>query len=286
MIKEETMTRRFAWLLVAGLAVGCGPSANVEQEKVTLMQLDRDWSASIKDLDKFMSYYAPDATVYAPGMPATSGTGPIREAMAQMTSAPGFSLEFSPTKAEVSASGDVGWTTGSYQANMGGTPEKGKYVTVWRKQTDGTWKVTEDIFNADSGGAPPSSHVAVSAASLTWGDPPPVLPAGAKIAVVAGDPFKPGPFVIRIQAPAGYKIAPHWHPTDENVTVLSGTVAIGMGETWDDAGLQNAGTGGLVVLPANMRHFFTARSASTVQVHGMGPFAINYVNPADDPSKK
>jgi hypothetical protein len=109
---------------------------------------------------------------------------------------------------------------------------------------------------------------------------------GAKLAVLAGNPSKAGPFTIRAQVPAGYKVAPHWYPGDENLTVLSGTVALGMGETWDDSKLQTTGPGGYVGLPATMRHFFLAKSASTFQVHGMGPFSVNYVNPADDPNKK
>jgi len=280
------MRRWIGVLLIAGFSAGCGPSANVEQERAALMTLDREWSASVKDMDKFMSYYAPDASVYAPGTPVVTGAGPIRDAMTKMSSAPGFALEFTPTRADVSASGDVGYTTGTYQANMAGTPEKGKYVTVWKKQSDSQWKVMEDIFNADASGAAPASHVMVAPAAITWGDPPPSLPPGSRMAVLAGDPSKPGPFVIRAQVPAGYKVPPHWHPTDENLTILSGTVALGMGDTWDESKMQSVPSGGLVVLPGAMRHSFMARTASTFQVHGMGPFAVNYVNPSDDPSKK
>jgi uncharacterized cupin superfamily protein len=81
-------------------------------------------------------------------------------------------------------------------------------------------------------------------------------------------------------------VLPHWHPGDENLTILSGTVALGMGETWDDATLQSLSAGGFAAMPAGMRHFFMARTAATFQVHGMGPFAVNYVNPSDDPSLK
>jgi len=274
------------FLLIGLFLSGCGSSANVEQEREALMRLDREWAASVKDLDKFLSFYAPDASVYPPGMPVTTGEGPIREALSQMFSSPGFSLEFSPTKAEVSASGDVGYTAGTYQATVNGVTEKGKYVEIWKKQPDGQWKVAEDIFNADSGGAPPASHVMVAPGALAWGDPPPSLPPGSKIAVISGDPSKPGPFVARAQVPAGYKIAPHWHPGDENLTVLSGTIAVGMGDAWDDSKLQTLGPGGYVGIPAEMRHFFLAKTASTFQVHGIGPLVVNYVNPADDPSKK
>ena len=106
------------------------------------------------------------------------------------------------------------------------------------------------------------------------------------MALVSGDPTKPVPFVLRAQLPAGYKIAPHWHPTDEHVTVISGTVALGMGEKFDEAALKDTPTGGYFVAPAEMRHFFMSKTASTIQVHGVGPFAVNYVNPADDPSKQ
>ena len=106
------------------------------------------------------------------------------------------------------------------------------------------------------------------------------------MAVVSGDPSKPVPFVVRAQLPAGYKIAPHWHPTDENVTVIAGTVAFGMGDQFDQASMKDLPAGGLAVLPAEMHHFFMSKTASTVQIHGIGPFVVNYINPADDPSKK
>jgi ketosteroid isomerase-like protein/quercetin dioxygenase-like cupin family protein len=274
-----------ALLLVTGFAVGCGPSVNVDQERETLMRLDREWAASVNDLDKFMSYYAADATIYAPGAPMARGTSAIRETLTALFSAPGFSLEFGPTKADVGASGDVGYTAGTYQATMSGTTEKGKYIEVWKKQADGQWKVMEDIFNADAPVTPPVSHVMVSAAALQWADAPPSLPPGMKMAVVSGDPSKPGPFVLRAQVPAGYKIPPHWHPTDENLTILSGTVALGMGDTWDEAKMQAVAAGGFIAIPLQMRHSFLAKTAATFQLHGPGPFAITYVNPADDPSQ-
>lgn len=277
------MRRSLGWLLVLGLASGCGPSANVEQERETLLKLDRDWSASVADTDKFASFMAPDASFYPPGMPVITGAGPIKEAMTQMASAPGFSLEFTPTRAVVSSAGDIGYTTGTYRSSMGGVTEVGKYVTVWKKQPDGQWKVTEDIFNADSSGAPPVAHVMVAPSGLTWGDPPPALPAGAKLAVVSGDPSKPGPFVLRLQFPAGYKISPHWHPTDENATLLAGSLALGMGDTFDEAKMQPVTAGSFVVLPAETRHYLHVKAASTIQLHGMGPFVLNYVNAADDP---
>ena len=279
------MRRWVGVLVVAGLAASCGSTVNVAQEKETLMRVDREWSASVKDADRFLSYFAPDASIYPTGMPVVTGTANIRQMWTGMTSDPGFALSFEPSKAEVAASGDIGYTTGTYHSTMGGVKEAGKYVTAWKKQADGQWKVMEDIFNADSSPAAQGPHVFFDASTIKWGDPPPSLPPGAKLAVVAGDPSQPGPFVIRAQVPAGYKVPPHWHPGVENLTILSGTVALGMGETWNDSGLQTLPAGSYASLPAEMRHFFLARTAATFQVHGTGPFVVNYVNPADDPSK-
>jgi quercetin dioxygenase-like cupin family protein len=130
------------------------------------------------------------------------------------------------------------------------------------------------------------THVMMAPSEVKWGAPPPVFEKGMSFAVVSGDPSKPGLFVARLKLPAGYRIAPHWHPSDEHVTVLSGTMALGMGEKFDKASMKTLTAGSYALLPAEMRHFAMARTAATVQVHGQGPFALNYVNPADDPSKR
>ena len=281
--------RKSEWLLVvvALLAAACGPSVNVEQERNALLEVDRQWSQTTKDVEKFVSYYSPDASVYPPGMPIVTGAASIRETFTKMASMPGFSLQFSPTKADLGASGELGYTTGTYEMSMGdGVAEKGKYVSVWKKQSGGQWKVMEDIFNADAPTHPSTSHVMVTASGITWGEAPPSLPPGSKMAVISGDPTKAEPFVIRAQLPAGYKVAPHWHPGAENVTVLSGIFSLGMGETFDQAALKDLTAGGYAALPAGMRHYAMAKTAATIQVHGMGPFVLNYVNPADDPSQK
>lgn len=281
--------RRSVWILslaLAGASFGaaCAPSVNVEQERSGLLARDKEWSQTTKDMNTFVSYFAPDASFHAQGMPVATGSAAIMDTFMKISGAPGFSVQWTATKADVSAAGDVGYTVGTYEASANGATEKGKYVTVWKKQSDGTWKVAEDIFNADAAGPPPSKAVMVASSGLTWGDAPPVLPAGAKMAVVSGDPGKPEQFAVRLQMPAGYTIAPHWHPTDEHVTVISGTFGLGMGDTLGN--VKDLPAGGYAVLPAEMRHFAKAVTAATVQVDGMGPFVINYVNAADDPSKK
>lgn len=131
----------------------------------------------------------------------------------------------------------------------------------------------------------PSGHTLLADADLKWGEAPPSLPKGAMFAVLSGDPGQPGPFTVRVKFPAEYRVAPHWHPTDEHVTVLSGTIALGMGEKADPAAMKDLTVGGYARMPAEMRHYLTARTAATLQVHGTGRFALNYVNPADDPRK-
>lgn len=130
------------------------------------------------------------------------------------------------------------------------------------------------------------THVATTAAELKWGDPPPVFEKGATFTLISGNPGAPGPYVVRLKMPAGYKINPHWHPTDENVTVIAGTFMIGMGEKFDKATMKELPAGGFVLLPAEMRHYAMAKTPAIVQVHGMGPFQLTYVNPADDPSTR
>jgi quercetin dioxygenase-like cupin family protein len=130
------------------------------------------------------------------------------------------------------------------------------------------------------------AHILLTAAEAKWGPPPPVFEQNASFTVLSGDPGKAGLFVVRLKMPAGYKVAPHWHPTDEHVTVLSGTFALGMGEKFAEAGMKDLPAGGYALMPAEMRHYAMAKTAATVQVDGMGPFALTYVNPADDPSKR
>jgi len=129
-------------------------------------------------------------------------------------------------------------------------------------------------------------HVMSAPKDLKWGNPPAVFEKGASFALVSGDPSKEGLYVVRLKMPAGYRINPHWHPTDEHVTVISGTFALGMGEKFDKSTMTDLPTGGYALLPAKMPHYAMAKTASVVQVHGMGPFALTYVNAADDPSQR
>lgn len=129
----------------------------------------------------------------------------------------------------------------------------------------------------------PAEGKIITASEIQWVDAPPALPAGAKIAVLDGDPNKKGPFTVRLQTPAGYKIQPHTHPTAERITVISGSFHLGMGDKFDQTAGREMSSGGFAVMPAGMKHFAWNDAEAIVQIHSEGPFEIKYVNPADDP---
>jgi anti-sigma factor ChrR (cupin superfamily) len=119
---------------------------------------------------------------------------------------------------------------------------------------------------------------------VVWKEGPPSLPAGAKLAVLEGDPSKEGPFTMRLRLPDGYKIPPHWHPKVEHVTVISGTFNVGMGDRFDQTATRAMPAGTFGHWPAEMKHFVWTKGDTVVQLHGIGPWTITY-NPADDPRR-
>jgi anti-sigma factor ChrR (cupin superfamily) len=123
-----------------------------------------------------------------------------------------------------------------------------------------------------------SAHKIVHFADLKW---TPIIK-GCDLAPVSGDPNADGaPFVLRLRCVDGAKVPAHWHPTDENVTVLKGTFLVGMGETFDESKLQTMSVGNFVAMPKEMRHFAMSKGETIVQVHGAGPFKVNWVNPSE-----
>ena len=150
----------------------------------------------------------------------------------------------------------------------------------------GALALAQDKMAAASKKAAPAPHLVTQPADMKWGDPPPVFPAGGKMAVLKGDPAKPGLFIVRFKAPDGYKIAPHWHPTTENLTIISGTFNVGMGDQADPAKSTAMSAGAFASMPAKMHHWASCKGETEIQISAMGPFALTYVNPADDPTKK
>jgi len=128
-----------------------------------------------------------------------------------------------------------------------------------------------------------ASHTAVPQNSEQWGPAPAVFPPGAEMAVLQGDPSGNQEFTVRLRLPNGYKIPPHTHPTTENVTVLTGTFLAGSGTQFVESQLEPIGQNGFLSIPAEHAHYAMARGLTVVQVHAIGPFALTYVNAADNP---
>jgi len=128
------------------------------------------------------------------------------------------------------------------------------------------------------------THTMVDPKDLKWEENA-ALP-GAKVAVLEGPLDQATPFIIRFKFPANYKVPAHWHPNIEHVTVLSGTLYMGTGDKLDMAKGHPIATGGVLIMPAKTNHFGWTTEETVVQVHGVGPWGVTFVDPADDPRKK
>lgn len=138
--------------------------------------------------------------------------------------------------------------------------------------------------HASSGAKAAATSKAAPGEDFQWGPAPAIFPAGAQMAVLQGNPGGAEMFTVRLRFPNGYRIAPHTHPTDEHVTVVSGHFLVGMGETADAKAMMTLKSGGFVTAPANHAHYAVAQGPTVVQVSAMGPFAMTYVNAADTPA--
>lgn len=129
-----------------------------------------------------------------------------------------------------------------------------------------------------------ADHLMVAPKDLKWGDVP-SLPPGAKIAVIQGPMNEEKPFTVRLKFPANYAIPAHSHPGIEHVTVISGTFHMGTGDKLDPKQAQALPPGSVAIMQPRTNHFALTKSETIVQLHGIGPWGVNYVNPADDPRK-
>lgn len=134
-------------------------------------------------------------------------------------------------------------------------------------------------------GAAEPHHTVVPGDAVQWGPAPPSLPSGAQAAVLFGNPAKQGAFVLRLKFPGGFTVPPHRHSKDELVTVISGRFAVAAGEKLDRTKAKSLPAGSFVHLPAGMAHYAWAEGEAIVQINGMGPFDVTYVDPKDDPRK-
>ena len=153
-MKKHVLVLLAGWVCVL---FGCsgGNKVDIEAEKESLRKADSDWAATLaaKDLDGFLSYFAPDAVVLPPHLPVLNGAESIRQWATTSFNFPGFAVTWTTTAVEVADAGDMGYTLGdfTFHVEINGRPldDHGKYVTNWKKQADGSWKVVVDAFNSD-----------------------------------------------------------------------------------------------------------------------------------------
>jgi hypothetical protein len=127
------------------------------------------------------------------------------------------------------------------------------------------------------------THAVYRPDDVRWHDGPASLPRGMQYAVLKGNPAEPGPFTMRLRVPADYEIPPHWHPSTENITVISGEFNLGMGDTFDPGNAEAMPAGTYAFMTPGMRHFAFTEKETVIQLHGIGPWEIHYLDRADDP---
>lgn len=157
-----------------------------------------------------------------------------------------------------------------------------------KKSTDAKAAKSNDKMKKET---PPAKEAggkknAYTPAEMSWGDGPPFIPAGAKMAVLDGNPMGDELYTLRLRVPDGYKVGAHWHPKREEVTVISGALKIGMGDKFDAAKLKAYPAGSFFYMDPDMHHFAQAKGATEIQIHGRGPVQFNYIDPNDDPTQK
>jgi quercetin dioxygenase-like cupin family protein len=155
---------------------------------------------------------------------------------------------------------------------------------VWLPRVAGAVALTAFLaLSGHAASAGEEHHVAIPADAVTFKPGPPTLPPGAEIAVLLGSPAEEGPFVIRLKFPADYEVPPHRHSKEEHVTVISGAFGMSTGEMHDRAMAPLLPVGSFVRIPADEAHFAWTDRETVVQINGMGPFGVEYVNAEDDP---
>lgn len=245
-------------------------------------QWQRDVAA--KNVDAIVALHAPDAVVMMSHAPLVTGSAAIRGAWSDMVKTPGLVLHWTPTKIEVASptvATEYGTYTDSYDSPQGKMTDAGNYVTIWHK-INGKWRVTLDAPNTTAplpAAAPMAMGDVKSLANsgLTWSDfKPEGFDPGMKLAVLEGDPGAKGPYVIRLEFPAGYRFPVHWHPGIENLTVVSGPFQLAHGNIADWNALKTYAPGDFIYIPPKHAHFggSAASGASVIQLHGEGPFQL------------
>ncbi len=269
----------FMALAIAALAP---IAASQTKDQQAIRAASEAWQRYVttQGVDSIVALHTPDAVVMPSNAPPMKGSTAIRSGLTEMVKTPGLRLHRIPVRIEVTsptAATEYGTYTESYDTPGGKMSEAGNYVTIWHR-VNGKWRVALDapVSSMPMPAQMPaeeSDFIARSGAALSWIDfSPPGFPPGGKVSVLHGDPFSPGPFVLRLSLPDGYEIPLHWNPTGEHMTVLSGAMQLGMGNSVDARAAQSYSPGDFVFIPARHQHWAQARGTTVLQVSGNGPF--------------
>ena len=283
--------------LAAFLLASCATVAvNPATEEAAIRARSAEWNRAVtaRNADAVVAFHTPDAVVMMPNMPSHSGHPAIRQSWQGAFGLPNLALNWQPSRITVAGSGDiateVGTYTMSFDSPQGRVNDAGGYTTVWQK-VDGNWMVATDIVTSSQPmpQPPPPAPATITdmtdmetraVSGLTWTDlVVPGFAAGAKLAVLHGNPSGNGDYTLRLQFPDGYEFPPHWHPMGEHITVLTGVFRLGMGGTVNPSAIREYQPGDFLYVPGRMPHFGGARGATVIQLHGIGPFAINLGSP-------
>jgi ketosteroid isomerase-like protein/quercetin dioxygenase-like cupin family protein len=282
------MAARPALMGLAIAAFGQTATSQTRDERAVRAE-SQAWQRYIatQNVDSIVALTTPDAVVLFANAPVMKGSNAIRSGWSDILKLPAFKVHWTPTWVDVASpkvATEYGTYTESYDTPSGKANDEGNYVVIWHKVA-GRWRVALDApvstvpIPAAAPATPPTdpSTMEMHAASgLTWGDLIATgVPPGAKIAVLHGNPGGPGGFVLRLQFPDGYQIPVHWHPTGENVTVVSGSLSFAMGNAFDASALHTYGPGDFAYLPPRQSHYGQAHGTTILQVNGRGPFVIN-----------
>lgn len=276
-------------LIVAAIAAISQTAGGQTAAQRAIRAAGEQWQKDIaaRNVDGIVALHTSDAVLMFSNAPLAKGSAAVRALYDEMVRTPGLLLHWVPTRIEVTSpttATEYGTYTESYDSPGGKLRDNGNYVVLWRK-IDGKWRVALDAPSTITPlpalmPAEESAMVARSGNTLTWSDfSPPGFPTGGKITVLHGDPFSPGPFALRLQLPDGYQIPLHWHPNAEYLTVLSGGLQMGLGNSVDLKSANRYEPGDFLFIPGREPHFGQAQGATVLQITGNGPFQLNLGTP-------
>ena len=275
-------------LAALAIAVLATTARSQTKDEIAIRAASDQWQKDIasQNVAAITALHTPDAVVMLSHSPLVKGQAAIGAVYGEMVKTPGLVLHWTPTKIEQASptvATEYGTYTESYDSPNGKMTDAGNYVTIWHK-INGKWRVALDAPNTTSPlPAPAAAPVAMAetaiipATAMRWNDfQLPGFDPGVKLAVISGDPASTGPYVLRLSFPAGYRFPVHYHPGIENLTVVSGTFQLGMGNTADPSAIKDYGPGDFLYVPPKHAHFggSSAAGPSVVQLHGTGPFQV------------